>query len=89
MKKKTLQTKKILLILHPHTFTEFKYYTYELSYLVKKKNYEVIIHDLSSISSNKDYDKVWKTKREKRAIVFHSLLSWINVFNKIRKKKIF
>ena len=87
MKKKTSQTKKTLLILHPYTFTEFKYYTYELLYLVKKKNYEVIIHDLSSISSNKEYDKIWKTKREKRAIVFPSLLSWISAFNKIRKRK--
>ena len=87
MKKKTSQTKKTLLILHPYTFTEFKYYQYELLYLVKKKNYKVIIHDLSSISSNKEYDKIWKTKREKRAIVFPSLLSWISAFNKIRKRK--
>ena len=58
MKKKTSQTKKTLLILYPYTFTEFTYYAYELSYFVKKKNYEIIIHDLSSISSNKEYDKV-------------------------------
>jgi len=87
MKKNFSNKKKILLILHPYKFTEFKSYTYELSYLEKKKNYQVIIHDLSRFSSNKDYDKVWKTKEEKKSIKFSSLISWINAFNKIRKKK--
>ena len=78
--------KKTLLILHPYKFTEFIYYQYELSYL-EKKNYKVIIHDMSCVSSNKEYDKVWKTKKEKKAIKFPSLLSWIYAFNKIRKRK--
>ena len=78
--------KKKLLILHPSKFTEFYYYKYELSYF-EKKNYEIIIHDLSNISYSKQYNKLWKTKKEKKAIRFFSLLSWINEFNKIRKKK--
>ena len=78
--------KKTLLILHPYKFTEFKYYQYELAYL-EKENYDVVIHDMSSISSNKEYEKVWKTKKEKKAIIFPSLLSWIYAFNKIKKRK--
>ena len=78
---------KTFLILYPNKFTEHDAYKYEIFYLEKKKNCKVIIHDLSSISSNKEYDDVWKTKREKKSIIFPSLMSWIIEFNKIKRKK--
>lgn len=88
MNQKFLNEEKILLVLHPFKFTEFRFYLYELYHLEKKKNYKVIIHDLSSISSNKEYDAVWKTKIEKKAIKIPSLFSWIREFNQIKKKNI-
>ena len=78
---------KTFLILYPSKFTEHDVYKFETSYLEKKKNYEVIIHDLSNISFNKQFNDTWKTKRSKKAIVFTSLISWVREFNKIRKKK--
>ena len=86
MNEKFFTPEKILLILHPDKFTEFNYYKYELSYL-EKKNYKIIIHDLSNISHSTQYNKLCKTKRENRAIKFSSLILWINEFNKIRKRK--
>jgi len=77
---------KTLLVLFPYKFTEFYYYKYELSHL-KKRNYEVIIHDLSNIVANSRFIKATKTKADKRAIRFSSLISWILAFNAIRKKK--
>ena len=46
---------KTLLILHPYKFTEFDIYKYELLYLEKRKDYKVIIHDLSNINTNKQF----------------------------------
>ena len=65
MNKRFLHPKRKLLILHPSKFTEFYYYKYELFYF-ERKNYEVIIHDLSNISYSRQYNKLWKTKREKK-----------------------
>ena len=79
--------KKTLLVLYPYKFTEFTYYRFELFYLEKKKNFKVIIHDLSNVVSNKKYNVVWKAKREKKAIQISSLFSWIREFNKIKKAK--
>ena len=78
---------KTLLILFPYSFTEFSYFKFEIFYLEKKKNYKIIIHDLSNILTKKQFNKQWKSKKEKRAIKFSSLISWIREFNKIRKKK--
>ena len=78
---------KTLLILHPYTFTEFDNYKYEIDYLNKKKNYKVIIHDLSNILINKKFNDSWKTKKEKKAIKFNSLISWLREFNKIKKNE--
>lgn len=81
-----MSKRKTFLILHPHIFSEFKYYTYELLFLEKQKH-KVIVHDLSNIVSNNRFNKLWKTKKEKKAKQFSSLFSWINEFKKIRKKK--
>ena len=78
---------KTLLILFPYSFNEISYFQFEIFYLEKKKNYKIIIHDLSNIVTNKQFNKAWKSKKEKRAIKFTSLISWIHEFNKIRKKK--
>ena len=75
--------KKILLILHPYKFTEFTYYRYELSHF-KKKKYKIIVHDLSQLVSNKDYDKVFKTRIYKKSLVFYSIYSWLKEFNRLR-----
>jgi len=85
MNKNNSSKNKKILILHPYKFTEFKTYTYEIANL--KKKYEVIIHDLSCVSSNKKYNKEWKTKKEKKSITFTSLYSWVREFNKIKKKE--
>ena len=77
---------KTLLVLFPYKFTEFYYYKYELSHL-KKRNYEVIIHELSDIVANSRFIKATATKTAKRVIRFFSLISWILAFNAIRKKK--
>lgn len=87
MNKKYSTSKKTLLVLAPYRFTGFNYYKLELHYLEKKKNYKIIIHDFSNISSNKQYNAVWKAKKEKRAVKITSLVSWIYEFNKIKKKK--
>ena len=77
---------KTLLILHPVKFTEFEYYKYELAYF-NKKNYKIIIHDLSKIINEK-FRESWKnTKKEKKAISFSSFLSWKNEFNKVARDK--
>ena len=78
---------KTLLILHPYKFTEFDIYKYELLYLEKRKDYKVIIHDLSNMITNKQFNDTWKTKRAKKAIAFTSLISWVREFNKIKKNK--
>ena len=85
MNKNNSSKNKKILILHPYKFTEFKTYTYEIANL--KKKYEVIIHDLSCVSSNKKYNEEWKTKKEKKSITFTSLYSWVREFNKIKKKE--
>tara|TARA_Y100000590_G_scaffold438567_1_gene561541 strand:- start:16663 stop:17886 length:1224 start_codon:yes stop_codon:yes gene_type:complete len=77
---------KTLLLLFPYKFTEFYYYKFEFFYL-NKKNYEVIIHDLSDIIANPRYIKSTKTKADKRTKKFSSLMSWIRAFNKIKRKK--
>ena len=78
---------KILLVLYPYKFTEFTYYRFELAHLASKKNIKVVAHDLSSVVSNKKYNKVWKAIREKKTIKITSLFSWISEFNKIKKTK--
>ena len=78
---------KTLLILHPYKFTEFHFYRWELLYLEKRKDYKVIIHDLSNMITNKQFNDTWKTKRAKKAIAFTSLISWAREFNKIKKNK--
>ncbi len=75
--------KKILLILHPYKFTEFTYYRYELSHFEKKK-YKIIVHDLSQFVSNKEYDKVFKTKIYKKSLIFYSFTSWVKEFNRLK-----
>ena len=78
---------KTLLILYPYKFTEFDYYKHELAYF-NKKNYKIIIHDLSKILINEKFHKTWiNTKREKKAISFSSFLSWKNEFNKVARDK--
>ena len=79
---------KTLLILFPYKFTEFYYHKYELIHL-KKKNYEVIVHDLADINTNSKFIKSIKTKTKvnRQVIRFSSLISWIKAFNKIRKTK--
>ena len=79
---------KTLLLLFPYKFTEFYYYKFEFFHL-EKKNCKVIIHELSDIVANSRYIKATKTKADKRAIRFSSLISWARAFNAIRKKKMF
>ena len=88
MKKKNSQTKKTLLILWPLTFTEFDFYREEYIYLEKKFNFKIIIHDLLNVVYNKKINIIWRSKREKKAQRFYSLISWIIHFRKIRKKNI-
>ena len=78
---------KTLLILYPYKFTEFDNYKYEISHLEKKKNFKVIIHDLSNTLTNERFNETWKTKKAKGAIAFTSLVSWMKEFKKIKKKK--
>ena len=56
--------------------------------LKKKYSLKVIINDLSNVVTNKKLNDVWKTKLEKKALKFSSLLSWIFYFNKIKKERI-
>ena len=78
--------KKNILLLYPYRFTEFEYYKYEIEKLEKGKNLKIIINDLSSIISNKKHNDQYKAKIEKKTIKFHSLISWIIYFKKLKKK---
>ena len=80
--------KKNILFLFPSRFTEFTYYKFEISKLEKEYNLKVIIHDLSNIINDERLNAVWKTKLEKKALKFSSLISWFFYFNKIRKEKV-
>ena len=80
--------KKTILFLFPYRFSEFHLYKYEISKLEKKYNFKVLIHDMASIILNEDFNSEWKTKLYKKSYKFDSLISWINYFNKIKKKKI-
>ena len=79
---------KKILLLFPYRFTEYDYYKYEIFKLEKKYSLKVIINDLSNVVTNKKLNDVWKTKLEKKALKFSSLLSWIFYFNKIKKERI-
>ena len=78
--------KKILLILYPYKFREFDYFKNELSYLKKKSDLEIIIHDLSLILNSKSINNSWMSKESLDAIRFSSLVKWIFSLIKIRNK---
>jgi hypothetical protein len=76
---------KTFLVLSPYIFTEFDYFKWELKYLKKDYNYNIVIHDLSSIISNKNLNLVWKTPKYKPSKNFSSFFLWLKEFNKIKK----
>lgn len=73
-------------MLSPYVFTEFDYFKWELKNLKKEYNYNIIIHDLSSIIANKNLNSVWKTPKYKKSKNFSSFFLWIKEFNKIKKE---
>jgi hypothetical protein len=77
---------KTFLVLSPYVFTEFDYFKWELKSLKKEYNYNIIIHDLSSIIANKNLNLVWKTPKYKKSKNFSSFFLWLKEFNKIKKE---
>ena len=59
---------KTFLILYPNKFTEHDVYKYEIFYLEKQKNYKVIIHDLSNLVFNRQFNDTWKVKGSKKRL---------------------
>jgi len=80
--------KKTILYLFPNQFTEFHFYKYEICKLEKEYNLKILIHDMSGIILDKNFNSEWKTKLYKKANQFTSLILWVRNFNKLKKKNI-
>ena len=78
--------RKIFLILSHYKFREFDYYKHELAYLKKIPKLKVIIHDLSGVVNNKQFNDCWMNPSHISAVKFFSLVRWIFDFIKIINK---
>jgi hypothetical protein len=65
-----------VIVLYPYKFTDYNYFQYGLD-LLKNKNFEIEIHDLSDLFIAKKFQSQWKVESyKKKNLKFKSILSW-------------